>query len=240
MNYIIPIIKRELQISNFGSKVTYVDIYGKGVRVIYADEDTDLSPSNLSRYLLAVSDQSEAHIEANSPEEALEFFYEKFKDAVNCGLESQAIQISHRSPIEELPSCPFMKFNKNGSTVCIWGDEEEFKEREEDPDENNVFGCMCVIDFADYGPKRCPVENTRKLLRYDHIIQEVDGFKFKRLNKNCLTPEQIAEKKIGMLKHESAITFGAKVATNYMKIKKQHAKLDSIFKELKLSWPDSK
>ncbi len=239
MNYIIPIIKRELRISNFGSKVAYVDVFGKGVRVIYSDEKEDLSPANLSRYAFGISDQSKAYIEADSPSEALKKFYEEYKNAVNCGLESQAIQISHRDPIEELPSCPSMKFNKNGHTVCIWGDEENFKDSEEDPD-LPAYGCGCVLDFADYGPRRCPIENSWKLLRYDHLIQEIGGFKFKRLNKNCLTPEQVAEKRVGVLKHESAVIFGAKVAKTYFKLRKQHAKLDSIFTELKLSWPDSK
>ncbi len=238
MNYIIPVRLRELNISQWGSKVAYVDVFGKGVKVIYSKPDFDLSPLNINNsYIIGISDQYHRYVEAETPRAALEKFYKDYEDATSCGLESQAMEISKREPIEELPSCPFMKFNKNGNTVCVHGDEEEFNEREADPDENNVYGCGCVIDGADYGPDICPIENTWKMFEYDFTVEEIDGFKFKRLNKEAVTSEQVALKKIPLLKEESAVSFGSSVAEEFHNSRKQFHKLKKIFKENKIEWP---
>ncbi len=238
MHYIIPVKIRELRVERFGQKVSYVDVFGTGVRVFYSDPNFDLSPLNINSYLIAITDQSRFFIEADNPMKAIEAFYKEYEEGTSCGLESQAIEISKREPIEELPSCPFMKYNKNGSTVCIHGEEEEYEEHMKSTDEESSFGCGCVIDFADYGPRICPIENTWKMYEYDYAIEEHKGFKFKRLNKKCITPEKLAEKRIDILKNESAIYFGATVAKEYHKIKKLHHKLTNIFKELKLNWPE--
>lgn len=236
MNYIIPIRRRETTVERFGTKVAYLEILGKGVCVYYSDPNFDFSPLNISRYLVGISDQSRYYIEANSPREALDKFYKEVEGAL-VGLEEQAISISHREPIEELPSCPFMKYNKNGNTVCVWGDEEEFEEREKDPDPNNVFGCGCIIDFSDYAPPSCPIDNTWEMYQYDWKVEEVGGFKFKRLKENKPDAEDMAYKKIHELATKTPIRFAKDIANDYHKARKQHAKLRKIFAEFKLNWP---
>jgi hypothetical protein len=126
-------------------KSRYVSVDGFGM-LVYYDEEKDLTPENIRRYLIGLG-KRRCYIDAGSLEEAVRKFHDEWEGAKvgGEGEERKALYIDKENAIIELPFCAKMGRNKKGEFICGELVEEESGE----------WG-MCVIEGYD-PPEDCPI-----------------------------------------------------------------------------------
>jgi hypothetical protein len=155
--YRIPLIERFIDASkppSSGNKLVCMNIRGIGV-FIYYREDADLNIVGLSKTLVGIKD-TECLIEADTPQEAIEKFYNEWEGAKTGGdsPESKALWISEKRKTLQYPPCELMHRNKRNELTC--------GKPVDAYDDAGEYG-MCTLEGYD-SPDDCPVSDFFQLV----------------------------------------------------------------------------
>jgi hypothetical protein len=127
------------------SKLIVVDDIGL---FVFYDHEDELQPENVRKSLIGER-EGFAYVEADTPEQAVEKFWQSW-EAANCGgtsQQSKALRIDKTKPILLLPNCARLRLEPDGSFLCG-------RENIED-DEKELGGC--VLDGYDLPFFECPI-----------------------------------------------------------------------------------
>jgi hypothetical protein len=155
--YLIPLIERFIDASkppSSGDKLVCINVNGIGT-FIYYREDADLNIVRILRILVGRRD-TQCLVEADTPQEAIEKFYNEWEGAKIGGNdpESKALWISDRTEILQYPSCELIHRNKRNELTC--GEPVDVY------DDAGEYG-MCTLEGYD-SPDDCPVSDFCQLV----------------------------------------------------------------------------
>jgi hypothetical protein len=168
MIYIIPYRERFVDIGKTRSCKTVIDNNGIGIVVTHDKEQV----IDVRNYLIGLSDQRLARVDAANPKEALNKLFTEWV-GFKTGTISKAQEISKRCAIIEYPDCKDMVEMNNGWDGCA---KREWNGRLSPKSESY---CGCVIDGYDK-PRDCPIGNDMSIMRASYVEETIDGYLFKR------------------------------------------------------------
>jgi hypothetical protein len=145
MIYGVPILFRTRQVSNQSSCCSWEVLDGVGFLLVY-EENKKPAPDEMRGLRNLVSGE-QCLIEANSPQEAIDKFFNEWEGA-SIGEKRKARWINEELPILELPPCCQLRKDTEGKFIC--GDEER---------EAGQGLCILEDNCLDDSPDDCPLSS---------------------------------------------------------------------------------
>lgn len=161
--YEIPLWERQIKCSRFPAWTACLHVDEVGVYVYGDDDNTPPLTTDFLRRCLTLRNPTRAFIEASTPEEAVQKFYQEYEGAQTGGEkpEAKALWINTEKPILELPNCDKLHKNRREEFICgtpihnlprhkLYGDKSV---------ENNGEHGMCILEGYDNPSFHCPIKN---------------------------------------------------------------------------------